>query len=181
MPKAEQLAQTLGEIKPDQAWLEAEISRLNQKTVMPLKQVSKLHDWLDAKRKARKSCRIIGESGTGKTVSCQSYVYRHRPIQEYGQRPIVPVAYVFLSTRCGLKDFFEKIIEVLKHRATKGTTSELRGRTREILKACHVEMLIIDEAQRLKPETFADVVTFTTRIRYLCCVGGYRPFGCCHW
>ena len=37
---------------------------------------------------------------------------------------------------------------------------EIRSRTLQILKRCGVEMLIIDEADRLKPKTFADVRDF---------------------
>lgn len=42
----------------------------------------------------------------------------------------------------------------------KGTVGEIRSRTLQILKRCGVEMLIIDEADRLKPKTFADVRDF---------------------
>lgn len=40
---------------------------------------------------------------------------------------------------------------------TKGTVAEIRERSRRVLKNCHVETLIIDEADRLKPNTFKDV------------------------
>ncbi|MDJ0681491.1 MAG: TniB family NTP-binding protein [Xenococcaceae cyanobacterium MO_167.B52] len=40
---------------------------------------------------------------------------------------------------------------------TKGTVAEIRDRMLRVLKACGVEMLIIDEADRLKPKTFAEV------------------------
>lgn len=39
----------------------------------------------------------------------------------------------------------------------KGTVAEIRERTRRVLKGCGVEMLIINEADRLKPNTFRDV------------------------
>ena len=52
---------------------------------------------------------------------------------------------------------FQEIIEYLILKATKGTVSDFRGRTMEVLKGCRVEMIIIDEADRIKPETFADV------------------------
>lgn len=59
--------------------------------------------------------------------------------------------------KCGAKDLFKEIIEYLKYRAVKGTASEFRSRAMEVLKRTGVEMLIIDEADRLKPETFAEV------------------------
>jgi len=60
-------------------------------------------------------------------------------------------------SRCGAKDLFKEVIEYLRYRAVKGTVSDFRSRAMEVLKGCEVEMLIIDEADRLKPETFPDV------------------------
>jgi len=124
---------------------------------MPLEHVHKLHDWLDGKRQSRQSCRVVGESRTGKSVACEAYFHRNQPKQEVGKKPVVPVICIQPPQKCGPKELFKEIIEFLKHRAMKGTISDLRGRAVEVLKACEVEMLIIDEADRLKPETFADV------------------------
>jgi DNA transposition AAA+ family ATPase len=157
MTQAKELADALGNVQPDDALLQAEIARLRKKTVMPLEQVSKLHDWLDGKRKSRQSCRVVGESRTGKSVACEAYFHRNKPQQETGKKPIVPVVCIQPPQKCGSKELFKEIIEFLKHRATKGTVSDFRGRAMEVLQACEVEMLIIDEADRLKPETFADV------------------------
>lgn len=156
MTQAKEWAAVLGEFQPTGAELQAEIDRLNKRTIMPLEQVSKLHVWLDGKRKSRQSCRIVGESRTGKSCSCQAYSYRNKPRQEIGKKPVVPVLYIECPEPCSSKDLFEAIIESLKHRATKGTISELRGRAFEVLRACEVEMLILDEADRLK-QAFANV------------------------
>jgi DNA transposition AAA+ family ATPase len=157
MTQAKEWAEVLGETPSDPDWLKNEVTRLRKKTVMPLEQVSRLHDWLDGKRKSRQSCRIVGESRTGKSVACEAYFHRHKPKQEVGKKPTVVVAYIQPPQKCGSKDLFKEIIEFLKHRATRGTVSDFRGRALEVLQACEVEMLIIDEADRLKPETFADV------------------------
>ncbi len=157
MTDAQAIAQQLGGVKPDDEWLLAEIARLKGKSIVPLQQVKTLHDWLDGKRKARQSCRVVGESRTGKTVACDAYSYRQKPQQEVGRPPIVPVVYIQPPQKCGSKELFKEIIEYLKFRATKGTVSDFRGRAMEVLKGCRVEMLIIDEADRLKPETFAEV------------------------
>jgi DNA transposition AAA+ family ATPase len=157
MPQAKELAQALGEVQPDTASLSLEVTRLRKKTVMPLEQVSKLHKWLDDKRKSRQSCRVVGESRTGKSVACEAYFHRNKPRQEIGKKPIVPVVCIQPPQKCGSKELFKELIEFLKHRATKGTVSDFRGRAMEVLQACEVEMLVIDEADRLKPETFADV------------------------
>jgi len=60
-------------------------------------------------------------------------------------------------SKCGAKELFREIIEYLKYRAVTGSVADFRSRAMEILKGCEVEMIIIDEADRLKPETFSDV------------------------
>ena len=157
MVQAKEWAEVLGEFQPTKDQLKAETAHLYKRTVMPLEQVSQLHNWLDGKRQSRQSCRVVGESRTGKSVACKAYSYRHKPQQAPGQKPIVPVAYIQPPQKSGAKDLFKEIIESLKHRATKGTISDFRGRAMEILRACEVEILIIDEVDRLKPDTFADV------------------------
>jgi DNA transposition AAA+ family ATPase len=49
------------------------------------------------------------------------------------------------------------ILGHLKYQVTKGTIAEMRDRTLRVMKGCQVEMLIIDEADRFKPKTFAEV------------------------
>ncbi len=72
MTEAKSIAQQLGEFKTDEQWLKAEIARLNKSSIVPLEHVRDLHGWLDEKRKARQSCRVVGESRTGKTVACEA-------------------------------------------------------------------------------------------------------------
>ncbi len=157
MSQAKEIAKELGQVQPDEQWLQAEIARLNRKNIVPLEHIIDLHNWLDEKRKARQSCRIVGESRTGKTIACESYRLRNKPNQKGQQTPIVPVVYVMTAPRSTAKDFFKEIIEALKYRAVKGTVSDFRSRAMEVLKACEVEMLIVDEADRLKPDTFPEV------------------------
>ncbi|PSR17809.1 transposase [filamentous cyanobacterium CCP3] len=164
MVQAKAWAEALGESKPDADSLQAEIARLRKKTVLPLDHVSKLHDWLDGKRKARQSCRIVGESRTGKSSACEAYFYRNKPTQETGKKPIVPVVYIQPPQKCGSRELFKEIVEFLKYRVAKGTVSDFRGRAFEVLKGCEVEMIVIDEADRLKPETFADVRDFYDKL-----------------
>ena len=155
--QSKEVAQQLGELELPSDRLEAEIRRLNKKNIVTLKQVEVLHHWLEGKRQAKQSCRVVGESRTGKTVACNSYRLRHKPIQEVGKPPIVPVVYIQIPQECGAKDLFKAIIEHLKYQMTKGTVAEIRERMMRVLKGCGVEMLIIDEADRLKPKTFAEV------------------------
>lgn len=157
MTQAQEIAQKLGDLNPDEQWLQMEIARLNRQSIVPLEHIRDLHEWLDGKRKARQSCRLVGESRTGKTVACEAYTLRNKPIQQGRQTPIVPVVYIMPPTKCGSKDLFKEIIEYLRYKAVKGTVSEFRSRAMEVLKGCEVEMIIIDEADRLKPDTFPDV------------------------
>ncbi|ELR99639.1 putative ATPase, putative transposase [Gloeocapsa sp. PCC 73106] len=157
MTQAKEIAQKLGELNRDEQWLQAEIARLNRQSIVPLEHIRDLHEWLDGKRKARQSCRLVGESRTGKTVACEAYTLRNKPRQQGRQTPIVPVVYIMPPTKCGSKDLFKEIIEYLRYKAVKGTVSEFRSRAMEVLKGCEVEMIIIDEADRLKPDTFPDV------------------------
>ena len=157
MNQANAIAKEFGDFPDDEQWLQEEIRRLNRSSIVPLEHLRELHQWLDEKRKARQSCRVVGESRTGKTVACESYTLRNKPTQNKQQTPIVPVVYIMPPTKCSTKDFFKEIIEGLRYKAVKGTVSEFRSRAMEILKACDVEMLIVDEADRLKPDTFPDV------------------------
>ena len=154
---AKTVAQQLGNIELPSDKLQAEIKRLNRRSVVNLKQVEVLHQWLEGKRQAKQSCRVVGESRTGKTIACNSYRLRHKPTQEAGKPPTVPVVYIQIPQECGAKDLFKAIIEHLKYQMTKGTVAEIRDRMLRVLKSCGVEMLIIDEADRLKPKTFAEV------------------------
>lgn len=154
---AKVVAQQLGNLELPSEKLQAEIKRLNRRKVVTLKQVEILHQWLEGKRQAKQSCRVVGESRTGKTIACNSYRLRHKPIQEVGKPLIVPVVYIQIPQECGAKDLFKAIIEHLKYQMTKGTVAEIRERMFRVLKSCQVEMLIIDEADRLKPKTFAEV------------------------
>ncbi len=155
--EAQAVAQQLGITQlNDERW-GAEIQRLNRKSIVSLEQTKVLHEWLEGKRTSRQSCRVVGESRTGKTIACNTYRLNNKPSQEPGQPPMVPVAYVQIPQECSSKELFRVIIEHLKYQMTKGTVAEIRDRTLRVLKGCSVEMLIIDEADRLKPKTFAEV------------------------
>ena len=155
--EAQAVAQQLGEIPVNDEKLLKEIQRLNRKGFVPLEQVQILHDWLEGKRQSRQSGRVVGESRTGKTMGCDAYRLRNKPKQSAGKPPTVPVTYIQIPQECGAKELFSVILEHLKYQVIKGTVAEIRDRTLRVLKGCGVEMLIIDEADRFKPKTFAEV------------------------
>jgi DNA transposition AAA+ family ATPase len=74
-------------------------------------------------------------------MGCDAYRLRHKPKQEAGKPPTVPVAYIQIPQECSGKELFAAIIEHLKYQMTKGTVAEIRDRTLRVLKGCGVEML----------------------------------------
>ena len=127
--KAQEYADDLGKIEPSNGSIRKEIARLRRKNIIQLQQLKHLHDWLEGKRKSRQSCRVVGESRTGKTIACEAYKLRHKPKQEIGKPPIVPVINIQPPQECGSRDLFALIIEHLKYRVVKGTVGEIRNRT----------------------------------------------------
>jgi DNA transposition AAA+ family ATPase len=141
---------------PDVAVQEA-ISRLNRNGYVELPHVQIAHDWLEGKRKSRQSGRVVGDSGTGKTMTCEAYLLSNKHQQIEGKPPITPVIYLQIPQECGAKELFGVILGHLKCQVTNGNITEMRDRTLLVMKECQVEMLIIDEADRFKPKTFAEV------------------------
>lgn len=162
--QAAAVAEQLGELQLTGDRLQSEIERLNKKTIVTLTHVVALHDWLEGKRQAKQCCRVVGESRTGKTIACNAYRLRHKPIQKPGKPPIVPVVYIQIPQECGAKDLFGTILDHLKYQMTKGTVAEIRQMVLKTLPRCGVEMLIIDEADRFKPKTFAEVRDFFDKL-----------------
>lgn len=156
---AEKIADELGPLPVNSGDLEKEVTRLRQKKVVNLPQVANLHEFLDDRRQTRQCCRILGESRTGKTVACDSYRLRNRP-QIQGGRPVaIPVMLIQPPQEATAKDLYSSILTTLRQRFTGGTVSQLRQRALETMRQCKVEMLmlIIDEADRIRPRVFADV------------------------
>lgn len=135
----------------------AEIVRLQRRWVVELEQMELFHRWLDGKRSARQPCRVVGDSRTGKTIACDAYRLNNPPRPMSGSSPIVPVVYWQSPPESGNREMFEGILSALRYQLSRGTLSEMRGRVHRTLKACQVEMLIIDEAHRLRPKTFSDL------------------------
>jgi DNA transposition AAA+ family ATPase len=133
------------------------IDRLNRQGYIKLPQIQIAHDWLEGKRQSRQAGRVVGESKTGKTMTFAAYLSRNQPQQIEGKPFIVPVIYLQIPQECSAKELFGVILSHLKHQVTNGTITEIRDRTLHVMKECQVEMLIIDEADRFKPKTFAEV------------------------
>lgn len=135
-----------------------QIERLQHHNIVELEAVQQFHAWLDDKRQCRHACRVIGDSRTGKTVACDAYRHKHTQKQLHnGDAPIIPVMYFHAPTESGPRELFVGLLEYLQYRITRGTISELRDRVYRLLKTCQVEMIILDEAHRLRPKTFSEL------------------------
>ena len=100
---------------------------------------------------------VVGDSRTGKTVACNTYQHKHRDQRSSGDTPIVPVIYLHAPTESGPRELFVGLLEYLQYRITRGTIADLRDRVYRLLKTCQVEMIILDEAHRMRPKTFSEL------------------------
>lgn len=130
------------------------IERLREDTVAVFEQMTHLHQWIDHKRIAKSPGLILGRSGTGKTKACKAYCLQGRnPEDFYGE--VNPALYILPAQGWDSKDLFR---EVLKQRDCyeRASAANLRDLAFQVF-ANNVEVLFIDEANRLRPKTFADV------------------------
>jgi DNA transposition AAA+ family ATPase len=137
--------------------IDPNIARLQRRWIVELEQMRRFHQWLDEKRTARQPCRVVGDSRTGKTIACDTYRLKHAPTLITGQPPHVPVVSWQSPPDSGNRDLFEGILQALRYQLSRGTLSEMRSRVYRTLKACQVEMLIVDEAHRLRQKTFTEL------------------------
>lgn len=137
--------------------IDLDIQRLQRRWVVELEQMQRFHQWLDEKRTARQPCRVVGDSRTGKTIACDTYRLKHPPTLISGQPPHIPVVSWQSPPDSGNRDLFEGILQALRYQLNRGTLSEMRSRVYRTLKACQVEMLIVDEAHRLRLRTFSEL------------------------
>lgn len=69
----------------------------------------------------------------------------------------MPVIYWHATTETGQRELFGGLLEYLRYRITNGTIPDLRERAYRLLRACQVEMIILDEAHRFRPKTFSEI------------------------
>jgi DNA transposition AAA+ family ATPase len=137
--------------------IQRQLERLQNHSIVELEMVQQFHSWLDDKRQCRQACRVVGDSRTGKTVACNTYQHKHRDQRSSGDTPIVPVMYLHAPTESGSRELFVGLLEYLQYRITRGTIADLRDRVYRLLKTCQVEMIILDEAHRMRPKTFSEL------------------------
>ena len=133
------------------------IRDLGRRRVLELPQMLEFHTWLDGKRLARQSCRVIGESRTGKTVSCDTYHLKSKVTQRPGEAPLIPVMYWHCREKLSVSSLLVGLLESLQYQATRGRIPELRERVYHVLRSCQVEMIIFDEAQRVTAQAMSEI------------------------
>jgi DNA transposition AAA+ family ATPase len=134
-----------------------QLERLQNHSIVELEMVQQFHRWLDDKRQCRQACRVVGDSRTGKTVACNAYRHKHSEPRSGGESAFVPVMYLHAPTESGPRELFVGLLEYLQYRITRGTIADLRDRVYRLLKTCQVEMIILDEAHRMRPKTFSEL------------------------
>lgn len=136
---------------------QAYIERLRAKRIVEIEQVKLLHAWFDKKRSARKACRVVGASRTGKTSACKAYL-RCNPAQKVqGQKLVAPVVYIQPPQDCSARELYRGLLEAVEYAIPKGTVGDIRNRVLTVLKECRADLIIIDEADRLPRKTFAEI------------------------
>lgn len=142
---------------PDSADINEQIRRLGRRRILELPQMLDFHTWLDGKRLARQSCRVVGEPRTGKTISCNTYRLKCKVTQTPGEAPHIPVAYWHCPENLSVSRLFTGLLELLQYQATRGRIPDLRERVYHVLDSCQVEMLIFDEAQRVNAQAMSEI------------------------
>lgn len=137
--------------------IQGHIERLRKDKTVELEQVKLLHQWLDRKRSSRQCGRIIGESRTGKTKACEAYQKLKGKPDLSSRTPIIPVGYILPKQECTSRELFRQILRQYNFDLPRGTVGDARSLVLDILRQSKTEVLFIDEADRLKSKTFADV------------------------
>lgn len=115
------------------------------------------HQWLDGKRLSRTSCRVVGDEQTDKSLNCKSYALKSEVVSHPGQLPIRPVVYWECPENLSALDFFAGLIEKLDCPRSGKRIYERRQGLYEGLRRSEVEMLILDEAERLSLKVLSEI------------------------
>ncbi|PZO57437.1 MAG: transposase [Phormidesmis priestleyi] len=142
---------------PDSADINEQIRRLGKRRILELPQMLDFHTWLEGKRLARQSCRVVGESRTGKTISCDTYRLKCKVTQTPGEPPHIPVLYWHCPENLSVSRLFTGLLELMQYQATRGRIPELRERVYYVLGSCQVEMILFDEAQRVNAQAMSEI------------------------
>ncbi len=156
MTNTQAVADQFGGFEPSSPEIQAEIERLSRKPYLELNRVKNCHSWMYELLMSKSTGLLVGESRSGKTVTCKSFTERYNKFKPSKGKRIKPVVYIQIPVNCGSREFFIKILKIL-NKPTNGNISDLRERTLDALALHQVEMLIVDEANHLEQKTFSDL------------------------
>ena len=156
MTNAQTVANQFGGFEPPSAEIQAEIDRLSRQPYLELNRVKNCHGWMYELLMSKSTGLLVGESRSGKTVTCKSFTERYNKYKSGQGQRIKPVVYIQIPVSCSSRAFFIKILKVL-NKPTNGSVSDLRERTLDGLAIHQVEMLIVDEANHMEQKTFSDL------------------------
>lgn len=143
--------------QPEIIDIKEKIRQLGARRILEVPQMLQFHNWLDGKRLARQSCRVVGESRTGKTINCDTYRLKSKVTQTPGQAVTIPVVYWHCPEKLSVSSLFVGLLDSLHYQATRGRIPELRERVYHVLRSCQVEMIIFDEAQRASTQALSEI------------------------
>ena len=145
-------------VEPDEALTtDDRVRQLGGENVVETPEMVNVYRWLDGKRLAHRCCRIVGESRTGKSVSCRTYAMQSGVTPRSGTAPLIPVLYWFCTEKLSVSGLFIGLLKALRYQVTNGRNIELRERLYRVLEGCQVEMIIFDEAQRITPSSMSEI------------------------
>ncbi len=142
--------------EPPSAEIKAEIERLSRQPYLDLERVKNCHGWMYELLMSKSTGLLVGESRSGKTVTCKSCADKYNKFKSGKGKRIKPVVYIQIPVSCRSRTFFIKILKVL-NKPTNGELDDLRERALDALAIHKVEMLIVDEANHFEQKTFGDV------------------------
>ena len=123
-------------------------SRFNQ----AITQIAELHHHCKHNR-VGKGYMVIGPSGVGKSTVL-NYYWKNFPIIQAKQKTIIPILFILSPSLPSASNLAEAILLALgdpltKSRARPPVGESFTNRVYEMLKACEVEMILIDEVQHV--------------------------------
>ncbi|MCT7984517.1 TniB family NTP-binding protein [Laspinema sp. A4] len=148
---------------PDE--MQPAIKRLITPQIVERELMALIHEWLDFQRLSKQPGRIVAPPRTGKSISCDVYKLLNKPHRANGRQRVIPVLYLQVPGNCSPGELLTLILEQLNYGASTGTTTALRQRVLRVLKEYKVEMLIIDEANFLKLNTFSEIARIYDLVR----------------
>jgi DNA transposition AAA+ family ATPase len=143
--------------QPIEMDIDEQVHGLGKRRVIVVPKMLEFHTWLDNKRLQRRSCRVIGESRTGKTLNCDTYSLHRSVVQSPGQPPNLPVVYWQCPENLSVSGLFTGLLQHFHYQATRGRIPELRDRLYQVLRSCQVEMVILDEAHRISIKALSEI------------------------